>query len=208
MRPTVLDHYVVPASTPGDRWIVVLHGRGDSHAGFLWLPDALDLPGVNYLMLDAPDPWYTGRSWYGMPPDQAPGVLRSRGLLDAGFAELDAQGLDPAKTALFGFSQGCLMTLEWGGRQPRPLAAFVGISGYVLDAGSLAEERAEHTDRDAWLFTHGTEDDVVPCRPAAMQAALLKEAGWGLTFEAYRKGHTIVPPELARVRAFLAERLL
>lgn len=207
MKTTHLRSHFVPPRVPSDKRIIVLHGRGDSHAGFLWLPEALGLPDVGYLLLDAPDRWYMGLSWYGMPPDQLPGVLRSRELLDATFAELDEQGLDPAQTALFGFSQGCLLTLEWGARQPRPLAAFVGISGYVLDTDALLAERQPHTQRDAWLFTHGEFDDVVPFGPTADQVEALQAGGWPITFEGWPKDHTILPEELVRIRQFLAERL-
>lgn len=207
MTRAALHAVSVPPRVASDRLLVVLHGRGDSHEGFLWLPDALGLPDLRYLLVDAPDPWYGGWSWYDLPPGQAPGVLRSRGLLDALFADLDRRGQRPEHTALLGFSQGCLMTLEWGARQPRPLAAFVGLSGYVLDPAALLAERHPQADRDAWLVTHGRLDDVLPFATSATQARQLAAGGLPLRFEAYDKGHTLVPEELDEVRRFLSTRL-
>ena len=36
--------------------MIVLHGLGDSMEGYRWLPEALQLPWLNYLLVNAPDP--------------------------------------------------------------------------------------------------------------------------------------------------------
>ena len=90
-----------------------------------------------------------------LTPDHAPGVLRSRGLLDDLFKELLEQGYEPADIGLLGFSQGCLMTLEWGARSALALGAYVGISGYCLDATTLLAERSSSCNAESWLITHG-----------------------------------------------------
>src|SRR3989449_4913155 len=119
----------VPAKQAGSkRLLVMLHGLGDSIEGYRWLPDALDLPWLNYLLVNAPDEYYGGYSWYDFAGDLTPGVERSRGLL---FQLLDAQranGFPTGQTVLGGFSQGCLMAIEVGLRYPHPLAGIVGIS--------------------------------------------------------------------------------
>ena len=33
----------------------MLHGLGDSIEGYRWMPEALDLPWLNYLLVNAPD---------------------------------------------------------------------------------------------------------------------------------------------------------
>src|SRR5690242_4275749 len=69
------------SETPGSKdLLVVLHGLGDSSAGFHWLPEALDLPAMNYLLVNAPDSYYGGYSWYDFTGDEAAGVERSRRL--------------------------------------------------------------------------------------------------------------------------------
>src|SRR5216683_5644173 len=104
------------------RLMVVLHGLGDSTAGFRWLPQALNLPWLNYLLVDAPNEYYGGYSWYDFAGDLAPGVERSSRLL---FQLLDAQrakGFPTTQTVLGGFSQGCLMAIEVGLRYPQRFA--------------------------------------------------------------------------------------
>ncbi len=53
----------IPASEKNSRRLfVVLHGLGDSIEGWRWLPSALDLPWLNYLLVNAPDEYYGGFS--------------------------------------------------------------------------------------------------------------------------------------------------
>ena len=61
--------------------MVVLHGLGDSTAGFRWLPEELGQPWLNYLLVNAPDNYYGGYSWYDFAGDMGPGVKRSREML-------------------------------------------------------------------------------------------------------------------------------
>lgn len=181
----------IPARVPSPKWMIVLHGRGDSPEGFHWLPSVIGDPEMSYLLLQAPDEYYTGFSWYDLPPDQGPGILRSRLLLDKVFEETDAQGFRTEDAVLFGFSQGCLMTLEWGGRTKRVFKAFIGISSYCYDPEALVREMSESARHGHWLITHGTFDDVLNFKVTEAQVEFLKSHGLPLDFKRYRKAHTI-----------------
>ena len=77
-----LNTELIPAKEHGSRrLLVVLHGLGDSREGYRWLTGALDLPWLNILLVDAPDQYYGGFSWYDYAGDALPGVERSRKLL-------------------------------------------------------------------------------------------------------------------------------
>jgi len=178
---------------PNGKLVVVLHGRGDSSAGFHWMPRTLALEGVTWLLVNAPDPWYGGYSWYEMPPDHGPGVLRSRKLLDALFQEITTNGFRNEDIVLFGFSQGCLLTLEWGGRTERKLAGCIGISGYCYDARTLALEVSLAAKSRPWLVTHGYQDEVLSYEVTAAQIRELQDVGMPIDFRAYAKTHTIGP---------------
>ena len=202
---TLRCEYASPPNPSGDL-VVVLHGRGDSSKGFHWMPQALSLPGVSYLLVNAPDDWYGGFSWYDLPPEHGAGVLRSRGLLDALFEELQAQGVAPERTVLFGFSQGCLLTFEWGARSELPLAGCVGVSGYCYDAEALSGELSQAALTRPWLITHGTQDPVLAFQTTADQVKVLQSAGLPLDFRSYSKTHTI-DADLADIRAAMMKML-
>lgn len=123
----MLTHELIPAAEADSKWLmVVLHGLGDSIEGYRWLPEAMGLPWLNYLLVNAPDDYHGGFSWYDIPGNPSPGVERSRTAL---FELLDAQrevGFAAEQIFQFGFSQGCLMTMEVAMRYPHRLAGCVG----------------------------------------------------------------------------------
>ena len=209
MKIQALDCEFVPARDGSrQRLLVVLHGRGDSSAGFRWLPEAMEFAGLSYLLVNAPDPYFGGRSWYGFPPDQSGGVVRSRGLLHDVFGEVLAAGWQAPDIGLLGFSQGCLMTLEFGARCAWPLACYVGISGHCHDPEKLLGDLHPSARRKVWLWTHGRSDEVLSFARSEQQAGVLQAGGLPLQFRAYDKGHTVdLDSELGDIRNFLGEHL-
>jgi phospholipase/carboxylesterase len=190
------------------RFLIVLHGRGDSPEGFFWMPETMKFPKLNYLLLQAPDSYYGGYSWYDMPPDQLPGILNSRNLLGKTLEAIWAEGFKPEHTVLFGFSQGCLMTLEFGARMKHALAGYVGVSGYLYDADALANDANAELKNAHWLVTHGTEDDVLPVERTRAQIEVLKNSGFKIEYVEYPKVHTLDDlVELPMIREWISARL-
>ena len=189
--------------------MIVLHGRGDSPEGYTWLPSELGIPELNYLMLEAPDPYYDGFSWYDLPPDQLPGIGRSRKLLAEAFLEIEAEGYKTEDCFLFGFSQGCLMTLEFGARFPQKLRGYIGISGYCYDVDALLKEAApEIIHAGDWLITHGTEDDVLPIENTRAQMKELMACGFKMDYREYKKTHTLdSKDELPYIREWITSKI-
>jgi len=186
------------------RLMVVLHGLGDSMEGFRWLPGALDLEWMNYLLVNAPDPYYGGYSWYDIYGDAQAGIERSRALLFELLDGLPEQGFAIDHTWLFGFSQGCLMTLEAGSRYPSRFAGLVGISGYVQDLDDLIKGFSPLAREQRFLVTHGTEDSLLPLGPVRERIHGLQAAGLNIQWHEFKKAHTIAgEPEVAVIREFL-----
>lgn len=203
-----LSHVWLPAKTPSDQLIVVLHGLGDSAKGFLWLPDALRIDSLNYLLLNAPEPYYSGYRWYDIEKDSLSGIVQSRKLLGEVFAILKREEYPPEKTFLFGFSQGCLMTLEFGARHSDRLAGYVGISGYTIDPVALLRDLNPKVNQGDWLITHGTKDEVLPVEKTRAQMRILRDGGFKINYREYAKTHTVDPErELPDIRQFIAELL-
>jgi phospholipase/carboxylesterase len=199
----------VPAPRPGPegKVLVVLHGLGDSLEGFTWLPPALKLPELSYLLVNAPDPYYGGFSWFDFPADPAPGILRSRGLVAGLLAELLEQGRRAEDIFLLGFSQGCLMALDAGLRSDLPLGGVIGVSGWVAFLEEYPAALSPAARRRKFLVTHGTQDPLLPFEVTADQCRRLRDMGLDLEFKAYDKEHTMLPEEVMDIRAWLAARL-
>ena len=186
------------------RLLIALHGLGDSMEGYRWLPQALGFPWLNCLLVNAPDPYYGGYSWYDFAVEAGPGVERSRRLL---FGLLDQQreaGFPTEQTIVFGFSQGCLMTIDLGLRYPRRFAGLIGISGYVHEPEKALQELSPVALDQTFLLTHGTQDPLIPLAPVRAQIALLKAAGVQIEWHEFAKEHTIAgEEELGVIRAFV-----
>ncbi len=185
----------------------MMHGLGDSIAGYRWLPEALSLPDLNYLLVNAPDSYYGGFSWYDFTGDMLPGVLRSRKLVTE---LLDAQlkkGFPSSQTFLGGFSQGSLMAIDVGLRYPHQLAGIIGISGYVCEPEQLIQELSAVGRQQRLLMTHGTLDPMIPLAMVREQIQFLKAHGIGLKWQEFAKGHTIAgEEELSVIREFITAK--
>jgi len=204
----MLEHEMIPAEQKGSRrLLIMLHGLGDSLEGYRWMPGALNLPWLNYLLVNAPDEYYGGYSWFDFAGDIVPGVERSRKLL---FEVLEGQrekGFPAEQTVFGGFSQGCLMSIEVGLRYPHRFAGIVGISGYVCEPERLVGELSPVAFQQRLLITHGTLDPMIPFAAVREQINLLKSAGLHIEWHEFVKAHTIAGElELAVIRDFIRTR--
>ncbi|HYG33509.1 MAG TPA: serine esterase [Clostridia bacterium] len=201
----MLHHAFIPAETKSSRRLMImLHGLGDSLEGFRWLPYALNLPWLNYLLVNAPDPYYGGYSWYDFLGDITPSVARSREMLFGLLDEQRAKGFPAEKITLSGFSQGCLMSIEVGLRYPNRLAGIVGVSGYVCNPETLIQELSPVAKRQRLLVTHGFMDPIVPFGSVREQINVLKSAGLRIEWHEFVKAHNIAgEPELEVIRQFI-----
>jgi phospholipase/carboxylesterase len=84
-------------------------------------------------------------------------------------AVLEEYNLTSANAAIVGFSQGSMMALHCGLRQPENWAAIIGYSGRLVGKASLINEVRSKPNI---CLIHGNEDLVVPpsCMDEAQQA--------------------------------------
>ena len=195
--------FIPAADKTSRRLMVMLHGLGDSIEGFRWFPGAMALPGLNYLLVNAPDEYYGGWSWFDLE-DHAPGVQRSRKELFALLDDLRAKNFPADQITLGGFSQGCVMTFETGLHYPHRLAGLVGISGWIFEADKLMTDLPPSARQQRLLFTHGLFDTVVPVDIVRLKVRKLQAAGLNLEWHEYPKAHTIHgEEELSVIREFV-----
>jgi phospholipase/carboxylesterase len=207
MRAMLKTEFAPAQDKHSKRLLIALHGLGDSTAGYRWLPSAMRLPWMNYLLVNAPDPYYGGYSWYDFTGDEGQGIRRSRAML---FELLDTQrakGFPTEETVLFGFSQGCLMMVDVGFRYSHRFAGLVGVSGYVHDPPGLLKELSPVAKEQRVLFTHGTQDPLIPFAKVREQVDALKAAGLNIQWREFEKAHTIAgEEELELIREFVTGR--
>lgn len=188
------------------RLLVMLHGLGDSMDGWRWFPEAMNLPWLNYLLVNAPDDYFGGFSWFnlGEIEDMLPGIQRSRKLLFDLLDNLRAKGLSAEQITLAGFSQGCLMSIDGGLRYPHRLAGIVGISGWICEPQKLVQELSPVAKQQRLLMTHGTSDSMVPIDKVRPQIPMLKAAGVQIEWREFAKAHTIAgEAEISIIRNFV-----
>jgi phospholipase/carboxylesterase len=204
-KPPLLHSEFIPAEDKKSRrLLIMLHGLGDSLEGFRWVPQAMNFPWLNYLLVNAPDEYYGGYSWYDFVGDIAPGVERSRRSLFDLLEAQEAKGFPSDQIVLGGFSQGCLMSLEVGLRYPRRLAGILGISGYVCNPDKLLGQLSPVARDQRILVTHGLFDPMIPFAAVRAQIQQLQSAGLNIEWHEFAKAHNIAgEEELKVIRQFV-----
>ncbi|BDG10744.1 methyltransferase domain-containing protein [Anaeromyxobacter paludicola] len=213
----VLVHRSIPPRVPSERppLLVLLHGIGADEEDLLPLVPSLD-PRFHVVSVRAPhlaEPmgyrWWA-IDWSAAPPRADPAeIVASRELL-ARFLEeaAAAYGTDPARTQLFGFSQGAILSLALLLARPDPARGVVAHSGRLARLPG-PEPSVEALSRARALLLHGTEDDVVPVELGRKAGEVLAPLlGTRLEHrELAGLGHGISPESLALAARWLTARL-
>ena len=208
-----------PRSGQAKRLVVFLHGYGADGNDLIELGRAWQelLPDTAFVSPHAPEPCGqapTGRQWFSLtfrdPDERWNGVNAAAPALQQFLdAELARLKLPPSALALVGFSQGTMMALHAGLRQPTAPAAIVGYSGiFVLPDGAKAAALAgEIKSKPPVLLIHGEQDDLIPAQALFLAAqdlaALEVPVEWHLS---QGIGHGIDQEGLRHGGEFLARR--
>ena len=186
--------------------LLVMHGLGDSIEGYRWVPAMMRLPWLNYMLVNAPDSYFGGYSWYDFAGDAGPGIARSRKMLFELLDLLHEKGFPSEQTIVSGFSQGCLMTWEAGLCYPHRFAGLVGISGYVFQHDQAEKRMSPLAREQKFLITHGNFDQLVPFEDVRKQVQFMKRLGLQIEWREFQKAHTIAgDEEIDVIREFICK---
>ena len=141
-----------------------------------------------------------------MPPNQLEGIDYSRKVLTDILDTLFEEQFNAEESFLFGFSQGSLLTFEFGARYHKVLAGYIAVSGYIYDADKLLQEMNQDVQNSTWLCTHGTHDDVLPYSTSKAQVEVLQNGGFDIEFKSYKKTHTIAEDELLMLKEWIKSK--
>lgn len=208
---------LVPAHAPHptDRWLcLVLHGLGDSKEGWKDVAPMIGLDRLAFGFVQAPIPYYGGWSWFDIGLEgrirvDVEQVRQGRRQLDELVDHLlEQQHLPASRLFMLGFSQGCLMALDWGLRRRERLAGIVGISGVLTLIEEYPAAFGVTAPTQAVLMTHGLHDQVIPIERTRPLKDALVAAGAAIDWREYRKDHGVDPEdELPDIRRWMAGRM-
>ncbi len=206
-----LTSIVVPAASGHPRSLaILLHGVGDSAAGFAPIARALapQLPDVELVIPDGLAPFDggpRGRQWFSIrgvtTENRAARVTEAASRVSAWIdAELARRGFTGDQLILIGFSQGAIVSNTLAlVRNPAPKAV-VAMSGRLA-----VEENVRAAGAPRVLVLHGTEDQVMPIAEADATEAGLQARGAQVTLEKFPGlAHSIDERELLAIVRFLA----
>ncbi len=221
MPTKVLNHVVVepqegdPNTAP---WVVICHGLGDSHQGWMSTVNQLQLPQCGFAVVDAPFSYFQGFSWFRIPgltgPMDTPDDFRadfaiSRQALNDFLANLlETRGVSADRIFLMGFSQGCQMVLATGMRASQRYRGIIGISGRLGDIADYPASFGPAAKSQDYLITHGHLDPLLPIDQTRQQIEGLSEEGLNIDWREYVKEHYVEPQdEIPAIRDWLQERI-
>ena len=199
--------------------VVFLHGYGANGTDLLGLADPLGehMPDTLFIAPDAPERCPgspLGFQWFPIPWLDGSSEDEARRSMDAAIEDLNAfldalmvdEDILPEQLALFGFSQGTMMSLHVGPRREDALAGIVGFSGRLLEPDLLVDEVKT---KPPVLLVHGDQDEVVPPQSLSEAAVGLEKAGFKEVFAHVMKGtaHGIAPDGLSVALAFMRDKL-
>jgi len=205
--------------------IFMLHGYGDSAENFIHVANSFDHLDfrANYFALNAPlvIPNYPlGRQWFDLYPN---GIY----IADAGFKEIkiiqseilrvnqmlkntinkiiNKYKLSYKDCFLLGFSQGGIMTFEFGNYSSNSLGGLAILSGRIMTEDIVTNKSLIKTPI---FISHGDSDDVLPIKVYEQACNFLKKNK--LLYESYKlKGdtHMISPNAINLLQKFIKKNL-
>ena len=195
--------------------VIWLHGLGaDGHDFEPIVPEIELAKPVRYVFPHAPvrpvtlNSGMRMRAWYdifqlgGGPEDEA-GIRASQKVLQELISREHERGIDSKRIVLAGFSQGGAIVLQTALRHAQRLAGVLALSTYLpLNRTLEAEKSAANADLPIFM-AHGIYDDIIPFDRAQASRERLESLGYAVEWHEYPMPHSVCPPEIADIAAFL-----
>jgi len=157
----MLTHSLLPPPGGGaaTHHCLILHGLGDSQAGWKPVAPMLGVAGLGFVFADAPRPYYDGYAWFDLNADLSfkdEQIRTSRAALEELIASLLVRLAIPSERLfLLGFSQGALMVMDTALRASRVYAGVIGISGFLAMLDEYPQAFGVALPSQHLLMTHG-----------------------------------------------------
>jgi phospholipase/carboxylesterase len=193
--------------TSGQKYMIMLHGRGDSMESYKYFAKEINVTGLNYILLNAPAKIEFGYSWYHDSFDLNDELYcHSIELLKKTIQLIKESSVDPEDLFILGFSQGARMALDIFYELGIKLAGVCALSPRMStyhDFSALSEDCLKTP-----LFTaHGQYDPVIPFRETQEALSRWQTAFSDAQFTSYEMGHEIDISEIQALREWINQKL-
>ncbi|HVY07681.1 MAG TPA: dienelactone hydrolase family protein [Burkholderiales bacterium] len=202
--------------------VIWLHGLGADGNDFVPIVQELPLPplGIRFVFPHAPmrpvtiNGGFVMRAWYDIAyqdldrQEDEKSLRESQKLIEALIAKEATRGVPANRIVLAGFSQGGVISLQTGLRQPKPLAGVMSLSAYLPLAGTVAQERNAASNDVPIFLGHGIADNVVPLKLGASTRDQLVKLGYDVDWHQYPMPHSVCAEELQDIGEWLKRVLL
>lgn len=215
---SLIEHIELTTGLNPKGTVIWMHGLGADCWDFVPLIKELglsaDLP-LRFIFPQAPSRPITINNGYVMPgwydismnelermPDEM-GIRESQQSINALIDREISRGIQSSTIVLAGFSQGGVIALQTGLRQPHELAGILALSTYLALEDSLGSEKTAVNVHIPILMTHGTQDPIIPLALARASRDRLKAHGYQVEFHEYPMQHQICLEEIQAISLWL-----
>jgi phospholipase/carboxylesterase len=202
--------------------VIWLHGLGADGNDFVPIVQELSLPplGIRFVFPHAPmrpvtlNGGFVMRAWYdivlqdlAMKEDES-GLRQSQEMIEQLIAKEKSRGVPMGRIVIAGFSQGGVIALQTGLRQPERIAGVMSLSAYLPLPSKIEKER-HAANRNVPIFLgHGVADTMVPLSLGIASRDHLLKLGYDVDWHQYPMPHSVCAEELEDVGAWLTRVLL
>ena len=202
--------------------VIWLHGLGADGNDFVPIVQELSLPplGIRFVFPHAPmrpvtiNGGFVMRAWYDIVyqdlvmKEDEPGLRQSQQMIEALIAKEETRGVPLNRIVVAGFSQGGVMSLQTGLRQPERLAGVMSLSAYLPLISTIEKERNAANNDVPVFLGHGIADNIVPLPLGIASRDRLLKLGYGVDWHQYPMQHSVCAEELEDISAWLTRVLL
>ncbi|HEV8647316.1 MAG TPA: alpha/beta hydrolase [Burkholderiales bacterium] len=202
--------------------VIWLHGLGADGNDFVPVVKETKLPplGIRFVFPHAPmrpvtiNGGFVMRAWYDIAyqelafKEDERGLRESQKLIEDLIARENARGIPSSRIVLAGFSQGGVITLQVGLRQPRRLAGLMALSAYLPMSPMVDVERNAANNTVPIFMGHGIADNIVPLTLGTTSRDTLIKLGYDVEWHQYTMPHSVCAEELVDIGAWLKRVLL
>lgn len=198
--------------------VIWLHGLGADGHDFEGLVPQLHLAvnaNIHFIFPNAPvqpvtiNGGMSMRSWYDILEMSLErrvdidGIYQSASLIGALIQREINQGIPSTNILLAGFSQGGVIALHAGLRDPQPLAGIVALSTYLPTVEQLMTERSAANNATPIFMAHGIIDPIVAVESGKAAFDTLKSIGYNVEWHDYLMEHSLCIEEIEHISAFM-----